>query len=131
MESGGFGVESGHLGISDLDALRIVTFIEATGNGESGLCGGAGDQLDDDQVADQWLAAPVLSDEGKQPMLYLVLLAGAQRHFVWTAPRMQEDKVRNLTGGSIAIMCPAFVGAAPWPLAQMGSAIQSQTRMRL
>ncbi len=80
MESGGVDVENGHLGVGDFDALRIVTFIEAIGNGESGLCGGAGDQLDDDQVADQWLAAPVLSDEGKQPMLYLVLLAGARRH---------------------------------------------------
>jgi hypothetical protein len=35
--------------------------------------------LDDDQVANQWLAAPVLSDEGKQPMLYFVPLAGAGR----------------------------------------------------
>ena len=26
---------------------------------------------------------------------------------VWTAPRMQEEKMRILTGGSIAIMCPA------------------------
>jgi hypothetical protein len=28
---------------------------------------GAGDQLDNDRVADQRLATPVLGDEGKQP----------------------------------------------------------------
>jgi hypothetical protein len=39
--------------------------------------------------------------------------------------------MRTLTGGSIAIMCPAFVDAAPCPLAQMGSAIQSQAMKRL
>ena len=72
-------VEGSHLGVSDLDTLSIVIVIEATGDGEPGVSGGAGDQLDDDQVADQWLAAPVLSDEGKQPMLYFVPLAGAGR----------------------------------------------------
>ena len=79
MEIGGLDVEGSHLGVSDLDTLRIVTVIEATGDGEPGVSGGAGDQLDDDQVANQWLAAPVLSDEGKQPMLYFVPLAGAGR----------------------------------------------------
>ena len=63
MESGGLDVESSHLGVGDLDALFIIIFIEATGNGKPGTGGGAGDQLDDDQVADQWLAAPVLRDE--------------------------------------------------------------------
>jgi hypothetical protein len=70
-------VESGDLGVGDLDAFRIVTFIEATGDGERCVRGGAGDQLDNDQVADQRLATPVLGDEGEQPMLYLVPLAGA------------------------------------------------------
>ena len=54
-------VEGSHLGVSDLDTLRIVTVIEATGDGEPGVSGGAGDQLDDDQVANQWLAAPVMT----------------------------------------------------------------------
>jgi hypothetical protein len=30
VEIGGLDVESGHLGVGDLDAFRIVTFIEAT-----------------------------------------------------------------------------------------------------
>src|SRR6202162_4561817 len=80
MESGRLDVESGHLRVGDFDALRIVTFIQATGGGEPGVRGGAGDQLDNDQVADQRLATPVLGDEGKQPMLYLVPLAGAGWH---------------------------------------------------
>ena len=69
MESGGLDVESGHLGVGDLDALFIVIFIEATGNTKPGIGGGAGDQLADDQVADQCLAAPVLGDEREQPLL--------------------------------------------------------------
>jgi hypothetical protein len=34
VEGGGLDVESGHLGIADLDALRRVIFVEATGDGE-------------------------------------------------------------------------------------------------
>jgi hypothetical protein len=79
VEIGGLDVEGSHLGVSDLDTLRIVTVIEAAGDGEPGVGGGAGDQLDDDQVANQWLAAPVLSDEGKQPMLYFVPLCALPR----------------------------------------------------
>ncbi len=46
-------------------------------------------------------------------------------------PSDAREKMRIMTGGSIAIMCPAFIDAAPWPLAQMGSAIHTQTKMRL
>ena len=53
--------------------------LRAASNGEPGVSGGAGDQLDNDQVANQWLAAPVLSDEGKQPMLYFVPLCALPR----------------------------------------------------
>jgi hypothetical protein len=69
VEIGGLDVESGHLGVGDLDAFRIVTFVEATSDGEPCVRGGAGDQLDDDQVADKRLATPVLGDEREQPML--------------------------------------------------------------
>jgi hypothetical protein len=69
VKSGRLDVESGHLRVGDFDALHIVTFIQATGDGEPGVRGGAGDQLDNDQVADQRLATPVLGDEGKQPMI--------------------------------------------------------------
>ena len=72
-------VESGHLRVGNLGALRIIVFIELTGDGESAVGGGAGDQLDDDQVADQRLATPVHGDEGKQPMLYFVPLCALPR----------------------------------------------------
>ena len=46
---------------------------------EAGVGRGGGDQLDDDLVADQRLAAPVLGDEGEQAVLDLVPFAGAGR----------------------------------------------------
>jgi len=52
------------------------------GDGQSGFGGGGGDELDDDQVANERLAAPVLRDEREQAMLYLVPLARAGRHVV-------------------------------------------------
>ena len=78
MEDGGLDVESGHLGVGNLGALRIIVFIELTGDGKSAVGGGAGDQLDNDQIADQRLAAPILGDEREQPMFDLVPLAGAR-----------------------------------------------------
>jgi len=53
-------VESGHLGIADLDALGIAVGVDITSDGEPGIGGGGGDQLNDDLVADKRLAAPVL-----------------------------------------------------------------------
>jgi hypothetical protein len=37
------------------------------------------DEIDDDLVADQWLATPVLTDVGEQAMFNLVPFAGARR----------------------------------------------------
>src|SRR6202034_743158 len=78
-EIGGLDVESGHLGVGDLDAFRIVTFVEATSDGEPCVRGGAGDQLDNDQVADQRLPRPMLGDERDKPVLYLVPLCALPR----------------------------------------------------
>jgi len=52
-----------------LDALGVGATVEAALDGEAGAGGGAGDQLDDHLVGQQGLAAPVLGDEGEQPML--------------------------------------------------------------
>src|SRR6266446_7468951 len=43
------------------------------------LGGGGRDQLDDDAIADERLGAPVLADEGEEPMFDFVPLAGAGR----------------------------------------------------
>jgi hypothetical protein len=72
-------VEGSHLGIGDLDALLVSTGVDPAGDGEAGLGAGIGDQLDDDLMADQRLAAPILGDEGEQAVLGAVPLAGAGR----------------------------------------------------
>ena len=72
-------VDGGELGVGDLDAGRVAVGIELAAHLEAGLCGGCGDQLNDDLVADERLSAPVLCDEREQPMLDLVPLAGARR----------------------------------------------------
>ena len=46
---------------------------------EAGAGAGGGDQADDDLVADERFAAPVLADEREEAMLDLVPLAGAGR----------------------------------------------------
>ena len=51
-----FDVQGRHLVVGDLDALLIGIGIKLAGDGEAGLGGGAGDQLDDGQVADQRLS---------------------------------------------------------------------------
>ncbi len=43
--------------------LCLVTFIKATGDRKPGIGGGAGDRLDNDKIADQRLAAPILGDK--------------------------------------------------------------------
>ena len=49
---------------------------------------------------------------------------------VWTAPWMQE-RAREIRRSGRVRSCVRPVGAASWPLAQMGSAIQTQTPWRL
>lgn len=44
---------------------------------QTGLGRRGADQLDNHCVADQRLAAPVLGNEGEQPMLYFIPFAGA------------------------------------------------------
>ena len=69
MKRGGLKIKGGHLGIGHPDALGVGATVEAAPDGEAGAGSGAGDQLDDHPVGEPWLAAPVLGDEGEQPML--------------------------------------------------------------
>ena len=72
-------VDGSHFVIADLNAFLIEVTIEIAGDREAVFGRGGADQLDDDLVADQRLAAPVLRDVGKETVLDPVPLAGARR----------------------------------------------------
>jgi hypothetical protein len=55
-------VEGGHFGIGDLDTFRVAALLDVASDGEAGIGGSGADQLDDDVVADERLAAPVLGN---------------------------------------------------------------------
>ena len=59
-------------------------------------------------------------------------MASSRRHVlhVWTAPRMQEEN-ENSDGKVDCDHVSGLCDAATCPLAQMGSAIHTQTKMRL
>jgi len=78
-----FDAQGYHLLVGDLDALLVSIGIKLTGDGEASLGGGAGDQLDDGQVADQRLGAPVHGDEGEQLVLDAVPFTGAGWQMVY------------------------------------------------
>ena len=59
--------------------IEVGGGVEFAADLQAGFGGGGGDELDDDLVADQRLAAPVLGDEQEEPMLDLVPLAGSGR----------------------------------------------------
>ena len=63
MEVGWGNVEVGDLLVRHLGTLFIGVPVQAALHGEAGLRGSAGDQLHDDLVCQQRLAAPVLGDE--------------------------------------------------------------------
>ena len=79
MEPGTFDVESGHLGVGDNDAAGVLASVELAAHSQAGFGGSSRDQLDDDAIADEWLGAPVLTDEREEPVLDFVPLAGAGR----------------------------------------------------
>ncbi len=66
MELGWGDVETGDLLVGDLDALLVGVLVQPAPDGEPGLRGGAGDQLDDDLMRQQRLAAPVLGGAGRK-----------------------------------------------------------------
>ena len=72
-------VDGRHFVIADLNAFLIEIAIEIAGDRETAFGRSGADQLDDDLVADQRLAAPVLRDIGKKTVLDPVSFAGARR----------------------------------------------------
>ena len=79
LEGMALNVEGGQFGIADLDALRIAALVDVASDGEAGIGRSGADQLDDDVVADERFAAPVLGDVGKEAVLDAVPFAGAGR----------------------------------------------------
>ena len=64
--------------IADLNAFLIEVAIEVASDRETVFGLGGADQLDNDLVADQWFATPVLRDVSKETVLDPVPLAGAR-----------------------------------------------------
>ena len=79
LEGMAVNVEGSHFGIGDLNSYRVEAVVDVAGDGEAGIGGSGADQLDNDLVADQWLATPVLGDVGKEAVLDAVPLAGTGR----------------------------------------------------
>src|SRR5216683_5885860 len=79
VELGTFEVDGGDLGIRYDNALGILAGVEFTAHSEAGFGGGGRDYIDDHAIADEWLGAPVLADEGEEAVLDFVPLAGAGR----------------------------------------------------
>jgi len=69
-------LEFGHLLIGHFEPRLVDVGVDFAFHGESGLCGGGGDQVDDDLMTDQRLATPVLADEREQTVFDLVPFAG-------------------------------------------------------
>src|SRR4029077_13232274 len=82
VELGAFDVDGGHLGVGNDNAVGVLPSVEFAAHGEAGFGGGRRDQFDDDPVAGERLGAPVLADEGEEPVLDFVPLAGAGRQVV-------------------------------------------------
>jgi hypothetical protein len=77
VEGVALDVERGHFGIGHLDAFWVPVPVDVAGDGEAGVGGGGTDQLDDDLVADERFAAPILRDAGEEAVLDSVPFAGA------------------------------------------------------
>src|ERR1700738_2756203 len=79
VELGAFEVDGGHVCVRYENAFGVLAGVAFTAHREAGFGGSGRDQLDDHAMADEWLGAPVLADEGEEAVLDLVPLAGAGR----------------------------------------------------
>src|SRR5207245_3037386 len=79
VNAGNAEADCGQLTGGHLGPERIVVGVEPGFDLEAGHRRRGGNEVDDDAVGRQGLSAPVLADEGEEPMLDLVPLAGAGR----------------------------------------------------
>src|ERR1700733_7298476 len=68
-----------HLLVGDVDTFRVEVAVDLAADLEASFRRCGADELDNNLVADQRLAAPVHGDEGEQAMFDLVPLAGTRR----------------------------------------------------
>src|ERR1700676_311369 len=79
MKVGALQIDGGELFVGDSNPGWVAPPVELCSDLQSRLGGRAGDQVDDDVVTDQGLAAPVLRDVAEHTMLNLVPFTGARR----------------------------------------------------
>ena len=79
MECIPLDVEGPHFAVGDFYAFRIDVGVDPALNPKAFLCCRRGDQVDDDFMAHERFAAPILADERKQAMFDFVPLARAGR----------------------------------------------------
>jgi hypothetical protein len=72
-------LEFRHLLVGNLEALLIGIGVDPAFHDQAGSRCGGSDEVDDDLMADEWLATPVLTDIGEEAVFDLVPLAGARR----------------------------------------------------
>ena len=79
MECVPLQIQCGHLLLCDFDLRRIFIEIGLCPHLQAGPGGGAGNQFDHSLMAGQRLAAPVLADEGEEPVFDFIPFAGPRR----------------------------------------------------
>src|ERR1039458_7864972 len=94
MEWVAFDIEGFHLGVADLDALRVAPCIQFAAHRQTGPGRGRGNQFDHGFEADQGPASPSLGDVAEQPVLYLVPFRGPRR--IMTYLKRQSGFVRQI-----------------------------------
>lgn len=101
-------LDGSQLDIWDLDADRIRIGVQLALNLQTCSGSGVGDEVDDDLVALQRSAAPVLRDLREKPVLDLIPLAGARREVA------DADVQAGVVGQFLQLNLPQ---AGPWIVA--------------
>ena len=110
MEFIQFEIESTQVGIGDIQAYRIDSSIQFGADPQSGMSRRIRNQIDDDFVARQGLASPVLGNVAEHAVLDLVPLAGPRREVAHMDGQLQAQG--QLLQRDLPQAAPAGVAAA-------------------
>src|SRR5271168_833654 len=112
MERIEFDVDASHLFVGYDDAFGVAVFVDIAGYGQAGIGRCRSDELENDLMADEGLAAPVLGDVSEETVLDLVPFAGAGRQmshgdrqagFVGQALNLALPKAHSIAVAAAAI----------------------------